>query len=136
MNIYLFVSCRPKFNNGHTYNHYIISNYGRIVNLHNNMRGNIQLYTDQKYDIILNKEYYRILTSLKLYNYSGNNNYTFNNQEYNQIMDIYKQYHPKATEIFTIEQKTLKLKDKENEIKKLEDNYLKNMKNYLIKKMS
>ena len=59
------------------------------------MQGNIQLYTDQKYDIILNKEYYRILTSLKLYNYSGNNNYTFNNQEYNQIMDIYKQYHQK-----------------------------------------
>ena len=53
MNIYLFV--QPKFNNGHTYNHYIISNYGRIVNLHNNMQGNIQLYTDQKYDIILNK---------------------------------------------------------------------------------
>ena len=119
-NEYLFMcSCEPKnYSGGHTYSHYVISNYGRSINLHNN-QGSIQLYTDQKYDIILNREYFRVLRSLKLYN----NN--FDSLQFSIIMDTYQEYHPKATEIFTIEQKTLKLKDKEIEIKSLEDNYLK-----------
>ena len=41
---------------------------------------------------------------------------------FNRIMHVYKQYHPRANEIFIIEQKTNKLLEKKNEIKILETN--------------
>ena len=106
-NEYLFIcSCEPK-NNAHS--HYLISNYGRYINLHSNGQG-LQINTNHKYDLILNREYFRILRSLVPQGYIRKHEYEFS---YSFIMDIYQDYHPKATEIFTIEQKTLKLKNKE-----------------------
>lgn len=152
------LTCTLNPPNGPCLNRYawIISNYGRVyVMSWGNMNrklgigcyGNDIGYVDSQTipmrnteNVPLNQEYIKILSCLKLDIYKGNNDYGFNRQLVNQIMDIYKQHHPKATEIFTIEQKTLKLKDKENKIKKLEDNYLKkyeelsNKEDELIKK--
>ena len=120
---------------------WVISNYGRVYYFNvNHMGGQLQtnlcdprLSREQFSPLMkhteplpVNQEYLKILTLFELHVYHrGNNSWYYNDHLINQLMDIYREYHPKATEIFTIEQKTLKLKDKEIEIKSLEDNYLK-----------
>jgi hypothetical protein len=128
---------------------WIITNYGRVygiglynVNLCDPRLSRIQNSKCMKHTepSPVNQEYLKIQSLFDFHVYQGNNNYQYNDTLVNQLMDIYREYHPKASEIFTIEQKTLKLKDKEVEIKLLEDNYLKkyeelsNKEDELIKK--
>ena len=123
-------------------NAWIISNYGRVYCSNCNTNNgqytfNLCRHTEPS---PVNQEYLKIQSLFDFHVYQGNNNYQYNDTLVNQLMDIYREYHPKASEIFTIEQKTLKLKDKEIEIKLLEDNYLKkyeelsNKEDELIKK--
>ena len=121
---------------------WVISNYGRVYSFHVNSNSGT-LETDlcdsrtprrngistplmkHKEPSPVNQEYLKIQSLFKFYEYTGNNNWHYNDHLVNQLMDIYREYHPKATEIFIIEQKTVKLKNREKEIKILEDNYVK-----------
>lgn len=128
-NEYLFIcTCEPKYmNSNRPNNHILTSNYGRLIHLNHNHNNDIYISSAQNHNIHLNREYFKILNTLDRSNYYSNsyNNSHIINITYSTIMDIYQEYHPKATEIFTIEEKTLKLKNKEIEIKLLEDNYKK-----------
>ena len=73
--------------------------------------------------IDINKEYYEILSLLlsRSLDQGPHSYHIF----ISKILLIYRKYHPKANEIYIIEQKTNKLLEKENEIKILEANYQK-----------
>jgi len=97
---------------------YILSNYGRAFSYNLNGGGACPPYGKMVYTepSPINQEYLKILSILKLHVYNGNNNWSYNYQLLSELIYIYREYHPRATEIFTIEQKTLKLKNKEIEI--------------------
>jgi len=138
------------YNNINRDNSIIGKKYSWIKNQHGGGNKVSQIIISKYNDkfLPLSQEYIDIFNYLSEYLYRNINpnsigysqHYEFNNLLFNRIIHIYKKYHPKATEIFTIEQKTLKLKDKEIEIKILEDNYLKkyeelsNKEDELIKK--
>jgi len=102
------------------------------------------VYSEFK-DIVLplTQEYVDILNMIDFENiplgcYGDNKRYNYH--LFNRIMHVYKQYHPKANEIYIIEQKTNKLLEKEKDIKILEQEYqrkwdeLKDLEDQLIKK--
>ena len=87
------------------------------------------VYSEFK-DIVLplTQEYVDILNMIDfeiIPRHSNGDNHRYNYHLFNRIMHVYKQYHPRANEIFIIEQKTNKLLEKKNEIKILEANYQK-----------
>ena len=151
-----FIACTIK--NIYEMGLYFISNYGLLY--HKSIHHNI-IYYQGKYKMALEgedggggrplpvysefiditlpltQEYIDILNIINL---GINNNKMYDHWNFNKIMHVYKQYHPKANEIYIIEQKTNKLLEKENEIKVLEGNYqkkwdeLKDLEDQLINK--